>query len=161
MSNDSVPLQEQYNENIPFLPYRPGAGQVTTVKAVHAVVPASRATTPQSVRRVVWNLAACSNLAPPAAGLALPSCQDDFDAPQIDVPQASITANTTIAELKSLFWDEATNYAKEIRDETPTGQFLRNLRTSMHRLPARSLQSRRSMLLCYSADGSGQQPGYI
>ena len=49
-----------------------------------------------------------------AAGLALPSCQDDFDAPQIDVPQASITANTTIAELKSLFWDEATNYAKEI-----------------------------------------------
>lgn len=60
-----------------------------------------------------------------AAGLALPSCQDDFDAPQIDVPQASITANTTIAELKSLFWDEATNYAKEIRDEAdPERRFI-------------------------------------
>jgi hypothetical protein len=41
----------------------------------------------------------------------LTACQDDFDIPPVDVPQATMVANTTIAELKETFWDDATNYA--------------------------------------------------
>ncbi len=43
--------------------------------------------------------------------VALPACQDDVDAPKVDVPVASMQANTSILELKTLFWDDATNYA--------------------------------------------------
>lgn len=43
--------------------------------------------------------------------VALPACQDDFDAPEIEIPVATMEANTSILELKTLFWDDATNYA--------------------------------------------------
>lgn len=44
----------------------------------------------------------------------LSACQDDVDAPAVDSPQAASVPNTTLAELKELFWDEATNYADTI-----------------------------------------------
>ena len=49
-----------------------------------------------------------------ATGLS--ACQDDVDAPGVKVPEASVEPNTTILELKTEFWDEATNYAKTIED---------------------------------------------
>lgn len=42
---------------------------------------------------------------------ALTSCQDDFDAPGLQDPQATWQVNTTIAELKQAMWEDATNYA--------------------------------------------------
>jgi hypothetical protein len=45
---------------------------------------------------------------------ALSSCQDDFDTPSQEVPVAKLTPNTTIAEIKELFWDDATNYIDTI-----------------------------------------------
>lgn len=42
------------------------------------------------------------------------SCQDDIDAPEPKVPVATKKANTTIFDLKKEFWDDATNYIKEI-----------------------------------------------
>lgn len=44
------------------------------------------------------------------------ACQDDIDAPGVDVPEAGLEPNTTILELKEKFWDDATNYAKTIED---------------------------------------------
>lgn len=44
------------------------------------------------------------------------ACQDDVDAPGVDVPEAGLEPNTTILELKEKFWDDATNYAKTIED---------------------------------------------
>ncbi len=40
--------------------------------------------------------------------LALSGCQADIDAPQLQVPEATMTANTTIAELKTIFADVTT-----------------------------------------------------
>jgi hypothetical protein len=48
-----------------------------------------------------------------AAGF-LSSCQDDFDNINTQAPSASLTANTTIAEVKARYWDDATNYATKI-----------------------------------------------
>jgi len=48
------------------------------------------------------------------AALSLASCQDDFDAVHAEIPEASITPNTTIAELKDAFWQDETNYCTEI-----------------------------------------------
>lgn len=42
------------------------------------------------------------------------SCQDNIDAPEFEVPAATLKANTTIFEVKRTFWDDATNYATEI-----------------------------------------------
>ena len=42
-----------------------------------------------------------------AGGLA--SCENDIDAPRFDVPEATKKANTTILDLKTEFWDDATN----------------------------------------------------
>ncbi len=42
------------------------------------------------------------------------SCQDNIDAPEFEVPVATLKANTTIFEVKRAFWDDATNYATEI-----------------------------------------------
>ena len=55
-----------------------------------------------------------------AAALGLSACQDDIDAPKLDVPQSDLTPNMTIMELKEQFWSDATNYAKEIKDENDT-----------------------------------------
>jgi len=43
------------------------------------------------------------------------SCQDDFDAPTMEAPVASLTPNMSILELKQLTWNDATNYIDTIR----------------------------------------------
>lgn len=49
-------------------------------------------------------------------GLAsLSACQDDFDAPGINVPEATLTPNTTIAELKAKYWNSADNYIDQVK----------------------------------------------
>ncbi|MDE6469176.1 MAG: hypothetical protein K2L28_09830, partial [Muribaculaceae bacterium] len=58
-----------------------------------------------------------------AAGFA--SCQDDVDNPAFNIPKASVEPNTTILELKTTFWDDATNYAKLIEDaDDPEKRFV-------------------------------------
>jgi hypothetical protein len=47
-----------------------------------------------------------------SAGFA--SCQDDVDDPSAEAPVATLKANTTILELKEMYWDDATNYADTI-----------------------------------------------
>jgi len=44
----------------------------------------------------------------------LTACQDDVDAPDVDVPVAKDQPNTTILELKKAYWNDATNYADTI-----------------------------------------------
>lgn len=45
-----------------------------------------------------------------AATSAFQGCQDDVDAPELQVPDAGLTPNTTIAELKEAYWNDAANY---------------------------------------------------
>lgn len=42
------------------------------------------------------------------------SCQDDFDAPTGQAPEATWQANTTIYELKDAFWQDTDNYADTV-----------------------------------------------
>ena len=50
-----------------------------------------------------------------AAVTLLPACQDHFDAPDLnEVPVASMTPNTTIAEFKELMWSESNNYCDSV-----------------------------------------------
>lgn len=49
-----------------------------------------------------------------AAAGCFTSCQDDIDAPGIDIPQATLQPNTTIEELKGLYWQDKINYTEEI-----------------------------------------------
>ena len=51
------------------------------------------------------------------AAVGITACQDNVDAPADVAPEASLTPNTTLLELKEQFWDEATNYAKVIKDD--------------------------------------------
>ncbi|MBO4955543.1 MAG: choice-of-anchor J domain-containing protein [Muribaculaceae bacterium] len=46
---------------------------------------------------------------------SLSGCQDDFDAPGINVPQATLTPNTTIAQLKADYWNSADNYIDQVK----------------------------------------------
>lgn len=48
------------------------------------------------------------------AGGSVSSCQDDFDAPGMNIPEATLQPNTTIADLKATYWDDADNYIKEL-----------------------------------------------
>lgn len=58
------------------------------------------------------------------SALGLISCQD-YDVPGDNAPVATETPNTTLMELKTLFWDEAKNYAKVIEDpENPERRFI-------------------------------------
>ena len=57
-----------------------------------------------------------------AGGLA--ACQDDFDTPAIEVPVAVNQANTTIAELKAAFWQDATNYADSVRTKPDGSHYI-------------------------------------
>ena len=45
---------------------------------------------------------------------AFSACQDDFDTPSVEEPVATLKPNTTIAELKEMFWQDAANYADTI-----------------------------------------------
>lgn len=47
--------------------------------------------------------------------LSLTACQDDFDTPELPAPVATIEANTTINEVKTRYWNDATNYIDTIR----------------------------------------------
>ncbi len=49
-------------------------------------------------------------------GIAV-GCNDKFDMPPIQVPTASLTPNTTIAELKERYWDDARNYIDTIKED--------------------------------------------
>lgn len=49
-----------------------------------------------------------------AAAVSLTGCQDDFSSMNVQIPEATITPNTTIAELKDAFWQDETNYCTEI-----------------------------------------------
>lgn len=48
------------------------------------------------------------------AGASLTSCQNDFDLPPIPEPKATMEANTTIAELKAAYWQDAANYYETV-----------------------------------------------
>ncbi|MCM1483508.1 MAG: DUF5689 domain-containing protein [Muribaculaceae bacterium] len=44
------------------------------------------------------------------ACMSVASCQDDFDAPGLDEPKATLQPNTTIAQLKAEYWNDDNNY---------------------------------------------------
>lgn len=48
------------------------------------------------------------------AGASLTSCQNDFDLPPVPEPKATMEANTTIAELKAAYWQDAANYYETV-----------------------------------------------
>lgn len=48
------------------------------------------------------------------AVLGLTACESDWDGPGLQVPQATITANTTINELKTIFWSDDNSYIETI-----------------------------------------------
>ncbi len=54
-------------------------------------------------------------LAVTACSLGFQSCDEDFDAPEINAPAATLTPNTTIAQLKEKYWNSADNYIDTIR----------------------------------------------
>ncbi len=45
-----------------------------------------------------------------AAASVLTACQDDVDAPAVNIPVATSTPNTTLAEFKEMFWQDDNNY---------------------------------------------------
>lgn len=49
-------------------------------------------------------------------GLTLASCQDDFDTLNVPSPVATLKPNSTISQVKEQYWDDATNYARQISD---------------------------------------------
>lgn len=50
-----------------------------------------------------------------AAGFT--ACQDDFDDLNLKAPVATLQPNTTIAQVKEKYWDDATNYATPIDED--------------------------------------------
>lgn len=63
------------------------------------------------LRQYIAGLAALAALT-----VGFSACQDDVDAPAMEVPVAKSTPNTTIAELKARYWQETDNYASTIGD---------------------------------------------
>ena len=49
------------------------------------------------------------------AGWSMTSCQDDFDSPAMNIPVATIQPNTSIADVKAKYWNDADNYIDTIR----------------------------------------------
>ena len=49
------------------------------------------------------------------AGMSVTSCQDDFSDPAMNIPVATLQPNTSIAEIKAEFWNDADNYIDTIR----------------------------------------------
>ena len=59
-----------------------------------------------------------------AAGV-LTACQDDVDAPAVNIPVASSTPNTTLAEFKEMFWQDDNNYCVHaINPEDPDARII-------------------------------------
>lgn len=52
-----------------------------------------------------------------ASAALMSSCSDNFDTPPFVVPQASRTANITIADFKAKYWQDEVNYIKDITDD--------------------------------------------
>lgn len=50
-----------------------------------------------------------------AALMAPTACQDDVDSPAFTEPEAGLTPNTTIAQLKEAYWNDAANYIDTVR----------------------------------------------
>lgn len=73
----------------------------------------------KTVKSYILGLAATMTL---AAGFT--ACQDDIDAPAIEVPVAVNQANTTIAELKAAFWQDASNYADSVRTKEDGSHYI-------------------------------------
>ncbi|MDE6464340.1 MAG: hypothetical protein K2L16_06885, partial [Muribaculaceae bacterium] len=74
----------------------------------------------KTIKSYILGLAALA-----ACAVALPACQDDVDAPAVDIPVAASTPNMTIAELKEMFWSEDNNYADTIRNvDDPSQRFI-------------------------------------
>lgn len=48
------------------------------------------------------------------AVLGLTACESDWDGPGLQVPKATLTANTTINELKTIFWSDDNSYIETI-----------------------------------------------
>lgn len=49
-----------------------------------------------------------------ASAAGVTSCQDDIDAPGLEIPVATLQPNTTIKELKEIFWQDLINYTTEV-----------------------------------------------
>lgn len=49
------------------------------------------------------------------AGWSMTACQEDFDAPAMNIPVATLHPNTTIAQLKAEYWDDASNYIDTVK----------------------------------------------
>ena len=63
----------------------------------------------KTVRQYIAGFAAIAALT-----VGFSACQDDIDAPAMEVPVAKSTPNTTIAELKARYWQDTDNYADTI-----------------------------------------------
>lgn len=63
----------------------------------------------KSVKTIIKS--AALSLAAFAGMTSFTGCQDNFDIPPVGVPEATMTANTTIAELKEALWSDDNNYA--------------------------------------------------
>ena len=46
--------------------------------------------------------------------LGMASCSNEFDRPPLILPEADIEANTTLLELKELYWQDGANYATQV-----------------------------------------------
>lgn len=46
--------------------------------------------------------------------LGIASCSNEFDRPPLVLPESDVEANTTILELKELYWQDGANYATQI-----------------------------------------------
>lgn len=57
-----------------------------------------------------------------AIAAVLTGCQADMPEPDLTVPEATMTPNTTIAELKDAFWQADTNYAILVEEKDPATQ---------------------------------------
>lgn len=52
-----------------------------------------------------------------AAAALVSSCSDNFDTPPLMVPQASRTANISIADFKAKYWQDAVNYIDTVSED--------------------------------------------
>ncbi|MCM1532799.1 MAG: DUF6359 domain-containing protein [Ruminococcus flavefaciens] len=56
--------------------------------------------------------------------LAFTGCETDFDPVPVEIPVADLTPNTTLLELKTEFWDDATNYIMDIPEKEDGSHYI-------------------------------------